>query len=136
MKLHTCLACVTLLLALHARALADPPIVELSTSGVWPQPSVFDNATATQPIVIKSEKEAATHLAKDDLPRLTRLVDFSKQCVLIFAWRGSGGDKLTYTVAESSPEQVTFTLTRGRTRDLRPHVHIYALRSDVKWSAR
>ena len=34
------------------------------------------------------------------------------------------------------PEQVFFTYTPGRTRDLRPHVHVYALRSNVRWSVK
>ena len=60
-------------------------------------------------------------------------VDFEKQLVLLFAWRGSGQDQLEYTVAESYPEQVTFRYVPGRTRDLRPHVSIYALRKNVTW---
>jgi len=136
MKLQASLVLAAVLFMLAVRADASPPIVELSTAGISPQPSVFDAAGATAPLVIKSEQDAAAHFAKEDLPKLAKLVDFSSQVVLIFAWKGSGGDKLTFTIAESAPEQVTFTLIRGRTRDLRPHIHIYALRSDVKWSAR
>ncbi len=62
-------------------------------------------------------------------------VDFEKQIVLVFAWRGSGQDKLDYVVAESFPEQITFTYRPGRTRDLRPHVYAYALRSNVAWKS-
>ena len=31
------------------------------------------------------------------------------------------------------PEQVSFHLKPGRTRDLRRHVKVYVLRSNVKW---
>lgn len=124
-----------IILLLACSAFADlPPIKDLS--GVTPQPSVFNAAKANAPLVIASEKEAAEHFAKDELAKLTKEVDFTKQVVLVFAWRGSGGDKLDYAVAESSPEQVFFTLTRGRTRDLREHIRIYALRSNVKWSVK
>ena len=63
-------------------------------------------------------------------------VDFSQQCLLVFAWRGSGQDKLDYSVAESFPEQVAFAYQPGRTRDLRPHVKVFAVRANVNWSVR
>jgi hypothetical protein len=50
----------------------------------------------------------------------------------VFAWRGSGQDKMTYTIAESFPEQITFKILPGRTRDLRSHLKIYASRKNVK----
>jgi len=42
---------------------------------------------------------------------------------------------LAYRVAESDPEQVFFTFRPGRTRDLRPHVRVFAVRSNVTWRA-
>lgn len=123
------------LLAVSCSASAElPPIKDVS--GVTPQPTVFNVSKASAPLAVSSEKEAAEHFAKDELAKLAKEVDFTKQVVLVFAWRGSGGDKLDYAVAESSPEQVFFTLTRGRTRDLREHVRIYVLRSNVKWSVK
>ena len=67
---------------------------------------------------------------------LAEKVDFAQQMVLVFAWRGSGQDKLDSQVAESYPEQITFLHTKGRTKDLRPHLEVYALRSNVKWTVR
>jgi hypothetical protein len=64
---------------------------------------------------------------------MSKKVDFTRQVVLAFAWRGSGRDKLTSTIAESFPEQIFFKFRPGRTRDLRSHIHIYALRSNVTW---
>ena len=40
----------------------------------------------------------------------------------------------TPVFAESFPEQITFRIQPGRTRDLRPHVRVFALRGNVKWS--
>lgn len=98
-----------------------------------PGRSVFKHAAWSEPIVIKTEQEAAKYFSKDALKKLTREVDFKKQVVLIFAWRGSGCDKMSCSVAESAPEQVFFSMKRGRTRDLRAHTNVYALRSNVKW---
>ncbi len=86
-----------------------------------------------EPTVFKTEAEAAKAFGDDALASLKKQVDFKNQIVLVFAWKGSGQDKLDYTVAESFPEQITFKLTPGRTRDLRSHVLVFALRSNVKW---
>ena len=68
--------------------------------------------------------------------KLRKQVDFAKQFVLLFAWRGSGQDRLDAAVAESYPEQIFFSYAPGRTRDLQEHVRVFALRSNVKWSVK
>jgi hypothetical protein len=108
-----------------------PPIKEIKN--VKPRLSVFKAARRKKPLEIRSEKEATAHFQEKDLARLKKQVDFDKQIVLVFAWRGSGQDKLQYRVLESFPEQIVFKIKPGRTRDLRPHVRIFVLRSNVKW---
>ena len=73
------------------------------------------------------------YFSEDALAALTKQVDFEQRVVLVFAWRGSGQDRLSYSVAESFPEQVFFEYKPGRTKDLRPHVYVFALRANVKW---
>ena len=109
------------------------PIVPIKTI---PQKSVFKNSAFNKPIVLKSKEEATKHFGKEAVATLGKAVDFKKQFVLVFAWRGSGGDQLNYTVAESFPEQITFSRQFGRTRDLRSHAKVFALRSNVKWSVK
>ena len=111
-----------------------PPITRIKK--VTPKPSVFKTSSRKKPLVLRSEKEAAEHFSDDELGKLMKQVDFNEQRVLLFAWRGSGQDRLRYDVAESYPEQVFLTYKPGRTRDLRPHVHVYALRSNVKWKVK
>ena len=112
---------------------AQEPIVPIK---VMPESGIFKNSNFNKPIVVKSKEEAAKHFGKKAVASLVKAVDFKKQFVLIFAWRGSGGDQLNYTVAESFPEQITFSRQFGRTRDLRPHAKVFALRSNVKWSVK
>jgi hypothetical protein len=111
---------------------AQEPIVELK---VTPEQSVFKNSAWNKPIVIKSQDDAAKHFGKDALETIAKKVDFKKQIVLVFAWRGSGGDKLQYRILESFPEQIPFSLRPGVTDDLRSHTRVFALRSNVRWSA-
>lgn len=108
-----------------------PPIRRIE--GVEPLAKVFEDSGRAKPLVLRSAKEAVEYFGEKALEKLTGAVDFDKQVVLVFAWRGSGQDRLEYDVAESFPEQVMFSFTPGRTKDLRPHVRIYALRANVKW---
>jgi hypothetical protein len=127
-------ASLVLPLLLAAVANAQPPITTIQDAK--PKPTVFDASRWDKPLLIKSQQDAAKHFAGDDLARLNKQVDFEKQFVLLFAWKGSGQDRLDVAVAESYPEQIMFKFKPGRTRDLREHIHVYALRSNVKWSVR
>lgn len=126
------LACAHLTSA--AANAAMEPIEEIKNA--TPNDSVFQDAARGKPLEIRSAEDAAKYFSDKNLAALKASVDFEKQVVLVFAWRGSGQDKLTYDVAESFPEQISFAIKPGRTRDLRPHVHVFALRSNVKWSVK
>lgn len=114
---------------------ADVPAIK-QIEAIVPKDNAFEASGPRKPLVFKSEKEAAEYFSEEELKKLTRQVDFKEQFVLLFAWQGSGQDKLEYAVAESFPEQVMFTYKPGRTKDLRQHVRAYALRGNVKWSAK
>jgi len=102
------------------------PIIEIT--GVRTNETVFDKSSAMKPLQIQNKEELQEYLAPGQIGNFDQ-VNFDRQQVLIFAWRGSGQDKLSYTV--ESPKEVKFSLQRGRTRDLRSHVKIYAVRLDV-----
>ncbi|MBM3994873.1 MAG: hypothetical protein FJ303_12075 [Planctomycetes bacterium] len=112
-------------------AAGQAPIAELK---VMPEKSVFKNSVWHKPIVIKSHADAAKHFDKDAQETIAKSVDFKKQIVLVFAWQGSGGDKLVYKILESFPEQIPFSLKPGVTDDIRSHSRVFALRSNVRWS--
>jgi hypothetical protein len=95
--------------------------------------SVFDISNWDKPLVIKSEEQARKHFDERNLAALLEQVDFDEQLVLIFAWQGSGQDRLEIAMVQSSPERIQFRYRPGKTRDLRPHVRIFAVRSDVIW---
>lgn len=91
----------------------------------------------TKPTAITSEDELAKAIEnKDAQAAIKKAVDFKKQYLLFFAWAGSGQDKLDYAVAKGKKgPEVTFKYTAGRTRDLRPHFHLFAIRKDAEWVA-
>ena len=108
------------------------PITELKN--LRAEEAVFKDASRTKPVVLKSLKNGAKYFDEEELAAISKTVDFEKQIVLLFAWKGSGQDRLQYVIKESLPEQVMFSYKPGRTRDLRPHVKVYILRSNVKWA--
>lgn len=96
-----------------------------------------DEKVTVPTLVTTSGKDFETAIPDEATrKRIAKLVDFNEQMLLIFRWEGSGGDKLGFTIAESYPEQISFSLQPGRTRDLRPHVKVFVLRNNVKWSVK
>ena len=81
-------------------------------------------------ITSKAELE---QLVTDEPTRdaIAKIVDFDKDYMLIFAWSGSGGDKLA---AADEKGEAVFTVTRGKTKDLRQHLRVFAVAKDAKWS--
>lgn len=106
-----------------AAAEPDPGILAVAEiDGIAADPSVFDAAGRGKPLEIKTSEEATKYFKEEALEKLTGKVDFGKQFVLVFAWKGSGQDELVSTVAESDPEKAFFELQPGRTRDDRGRV--------------
>ena len=132
MPLRLTTAALLLPLFLSAVAAAQDPIVKID---IAPNRDIFGAASRTEPLQLESAEAAAEHFGEEELAALNEQVDWDNQIVLIFAWRGSGQDRLTYEILESFPEQVPFQYHPGRTRDLRPHVYVYILRSNVRWTA-
>lgn len=123
---------LSLVLAISPAAWAADAIDEIKD--VSPERAAFAAAKRGEPLELKTAEAIAKYFGADAAAKLQQQVDLSEQVVLLFAWRGSGQDKLSYEVLESAPEQIRFHLKPGRTRDLRPHVRIFALRANVKWS--
>jgi hypothetical protein len=91
--------------------------------------------TAQKPVVVHNAKELAKVVTKeDDQKKLQKLVNFRKQDLLVFAWSGSGGDKITYETKKGTKgTEVVFHYKRGLTRDLRRHTQMYAVKKGISW---
>ena len=70
------------------------------------------------------------------LKKVMEGVDFKTHILLVFAWQGSGGDKLTAALTDDTPQEVRFTLKPGVTDDLRSHVQLFAVKKEVRWTAK
>jgi len=85
--------------------------------------------TVEKPLEINSAEDLArTFTDKEIQERIKKDVNFETEKLLFFAWAGSGGDKLAFTVEKGSDAPVVmFTHTPGLTRDLRQHFLLYAM---------
>ena len=102
--------------------------LELNAAKLEPQ----KGAKVGEPMKVTSKAELAKAVEdKDAADAIAKLVDFEKEYVLIFAWAGSGGDKLTAAVDKDA---VIFSVKRGLTKDLRQHAHVFAVAKNAEWS--
>ena len=84
----------------------------------------FQKGKVTAPKLIASADELDKTIANADA--IKKQVDFGKDKLVLFAWGGSGGDKLSAKISEDG-KLVTFGYTPGLTRDFRRHVYLYAI---------
>ena len=128
-KILACFTAFFLTLFVSGVCLAQPAIEEIE--GIALEAGIFDAVDDNHLLLLSSSADAQKHFSKENFEKLSEAVNFETQRVLVFAWRGSGGDRISYFVAESWPEQISFQFTRGMTRDLATHQKIFALRSNV-----
>ena len=100
-------------------------------TGLSAKETTFQTGRPLQAKVIRSQKEASELLSDTSAAELARQVDFAKESVVLFAWKGSGQDRLK---ASTLNHQTVFSLEPGRTRDLREHVRAYALAKNTHWA--
>lgn len=84
--------------------------------------------------LVPTEMKTAEDLAKtfpqqEVVAAVQKEVDFGKQKLVLFAWSGSGQDKVS---AELVKDEAVFTYKPGLTRDLRAHYHLFAVPKDAK----
>jgi hypothetical protein len=115
-------------------ALAEdkPAVKEIATKDlklVFPQAG-----KATEPATITSADDLAKNaVVKGEADAIKKQIDFAKEKLVVFAWGGSGQDKLAADLkVEDKKATATFALTRGLTRDFRQHFHLYVVPKDAE----
>jgi hypothetical protein len=90
----------------------------------------FEKGSVSKPKMIASAEDLDKAIPKADA--IKKKVDFSKDKLLLFAWGGSGGDKLTAKLSDDG-KTVVFTYKAGLTRDFRRHVHLFAMPKNAEF---
>ena len=124
---------IAALLFVSSLALAaedKPAIKEIPTKDL--KVMVIRGGKATEPATITSAEDLAkSPVVKDAADDLKKQIDFAKEKLVVFAWAGSGQDKVAGELkSEDKKMTAQFTYTRGLTRDLRQHVHLFVVPKD------
>jgi hypothetical protein len=105
-----------------------PAVKELTAAGV---DAALYRGSVKRPTFIDKDKSLSsafdTEAARE---AVKKQVNFKEQYLLLFAWSGSGQDKLEFDVNDT---EVIFAFTPGRTRDLRRHAHLFVLPKGATW---
>lgn len=108
----------------------SPKVRELDTKNLKFVPP--RGGKATDPAVIASKEDLAkSPVVGAAAAAIAKQVDFAKENVVVFAWAGSGQDKVA-PPSEVKEKTATFTYTRGFTRDLRQHVKVFAVPKEAE----
>ena len=78
-----------------------------------------------KPIVLNSMEDALKHLTRASMEKIN--VDFDKQQLVIFAWQGSGQDRLHGFLHGGKGAVANFNYNEGMTEDLRTHSVVYSM---------
>jgi hypothetical protein len=121
------------LLAANDKKDEKPTVKEISTKDL--KLNLTRGGKATEPTMIATAEELAKNpILKDADDDIKKQIDFDKQKLVLFAWSGSGGDKVTASIgADSNKMSIVYVeYIRGSTRDLRMHVRLYVVPKDLK----
>ncbi len=79
------------------------------------------------------DAEGLKKLIKDEgiLKGISDGVDFKKEKVVVFAWSGSGGDRLFFKLA-ADEKSVKFEKLQGATDDIRYHLKVFVVKVGIK----
>ncbi len=112
----------------------DVPVVK-EIAGIKPPGSFrLPGFQRTKPTVIEDHKALVDVFGIEDARKVAGRVNFDQQALVLFQWAGSGQDRLSCAVQDQSDEaRLVFKFKPGRTRDLRPHSCLYAVRRGVDW---
>jgi hypothetical protein len=126
-----------ILAALFAAPLAlaadeKPAIKEIPTKDL--KLAFPERGKATEPATITSAEDLAKNaVVKGAADEIKKQVDFSKEKLVVFAWGGSGRDRLTPVLrAEDKKATAVFSYAPGLTRDFRMHTHLYVVPKDAE----
>lgn len=138
--MRTCAMLTALFLAASLNAAAQekkdkdkPAVREIPTKDL--KLTSPERGKVGEPAVITSAEELAKNeTVGKSADELKKHVDFAKEKLVVFAWAGSGQDKIAAGELKTADKKTTatFNYTRGLTRDLRRHVHLFAVPKDAE----
>ena len=110
-----------------------PAIKEIATKDLKIKVGPPDKGKATEPTEVTEANQLPKvgPLTPDAVKEVEKQINFDKEKLVVFAWSGSGGDKLT-GAAGADGKSAVFTYSPGATDDLRRHALAFAVPKDAK----
>jgi hypothetical protein len=106
-----------------------PAIKEIATKDL--KLVIPETGKVTQPAEIKTAEELAkSPVVGKEADTVKKQIDFSKEKLVVFAWSGSGGDRVAGGLNKDG-KTAEFTYTGGLTFDLRQHSRLYVVPKDA-----
>lgn len=111
-----------------------PPARRIPTKGLkvnFPEQA----AGPMEPVIVASADDLAkSPVLKDAADALKKEIDFTKEKLLIFAWKGAQKEYVepTATTTEGKKTTVVFTYTPGATQGTRNRIFLYAVLRDTE----
>ena len=129
--MRACAIVVALMIPALAAAEEKKVVKEIPTKDL--KLKVPEGGKAGVPAEVKSAEELAKcPVCGDEAEAIKKQVDFSKEKLLVFAWSGSGQDKVDVTgETKDGKTALTVAYTPGKTRDLRRHVKLFVVPKDA-----
>ena len=130
MQIQNVLLSFGVLIGTHVLASGDPLIEPLKLKSPL---TTKLRGNVLSPYSANSKEELAKLLGPQQAEDIEKQMSFETHRVILFQWAGSGQDALVSTINDSV---VTFHYTRGRTRDLRQHLKVFAIDREMTWTVR
>jgi hypothetical protein len=126
-------ACVIALIVVGTATAEDKPAVravplkDIKTV----HPKNFGAPKATE--FTSADALGKSALFADDTSRdtLKKQLDFAKEKLVVFAWSGSGGDRIAGALSKDG-KAAEFSYRMGLTDDLRQHFHVFVVPKDAE----
>lgn len=113
---------------------ADTAVVKKIIGFKPPRATRLPGFRRMKPTLIENRATLTKVFGDAEAEKIRKRVDLAEQVLMFFQWAGSGQDKLAHAVQKQDDKtKVVFTFRPGRTRDLRPHAHLFSIRKSVAW---
>jgi len=90
----------------------------------------FEKGNVTKPQVIASAADLDKAIPNAEVVK--KQVDFTKEKLLLFAWKGGSSNQLRGKLSDDG-KSVNFTFIPGRQRDPQRHVHLFVVPKDAEF---
>jgi hypothetical protein len=135
--MRACAMAAALIVGSFALAADDKPAIkQIPTKDLKLTITLPEKGKVTEPMIVTSATDLpkVTPFGPAAVEAVAKQIDFEKEKLVVFWWAGSGQDKVAAGELKTADKKTTanFSYTRGLTRDLRSHFHLFIVPKDAE----